>query len=94
MNRYDSVKRVKNEDDITRLQLTYNIPIKEDDEFIYIHNIDRNTLSLFILAKQYYGDSKLWWIIAKANKLKLPYNIRDEHIRIPKNITNITTNIS
>ncbi len=43
------------------------------------------------LAHRYYGDSKLWWVIALANKIRDgSYSLKpDEKIRIPSNIQNI-----
>ena len=42
-----------------------NIPIKDSDIFVYPVYGDR----FDIIAQKYYGDSNLWWIIAKANEL-------------------------
>ena len=42
-----------------------NIPLKDGDQFIKPLVGDR----LDILAERYYGDSTLWWVIAKANEI-------------------------
>ena len=42
-----------------------NIPIKDSDIFIFPVYGDR----FDTIAYRYYGDSNLWWIIAKANEL-------------------------
>ena len=42
-----------------------NILIKDSDVFIYPRYGDR----FDIIANRYYGDSNLWWIIAKANEM-------------------------
>ena len=62
-----------------------NIPPKSSDIYIITKDSDR----LDLLANQYYGDSRLWVIIAKANKLhngtiRLPAGIR---LRIPFPLT-------
>jgi hypothetical protein len=41
------------------------IPIKDSDKYIAVTRGQR----LDTLADQYYGDTSLWWIISKANKL-------------------------
>ena len=40
-----------------------NIPLKDSDIFI----LPVDGVRFDILAQQYYNDSNLWWIIAKAN---------------------------
>lgn len=42
-------------------------PIKKREDDIYI--ITQETDRLDLLANQFYGDSRLWWIIAHANNL-------------------------
>ena len=64
-----------------------NVPIKDSDIFVYPVYGDR----FDTLAQKFYGDSNLWWIIAKAN------NINDgsiglkpeKRIRIPVEIQSI-----
>ena len=41
-----------------------NIPLRDSDLFIYPKVGER----LDLLAHKFYGDSNLWWIIAKANE--------------------------
>ena len=63
------------------------IPLKDSDKFIFPTDGDR----FDTLAQKFYGDSNLWWIIAKAN------NINDgsiglkpeKRIRIPVEIQSI-----
>ena len=38
-----------------------NIPLQDTDRFIFPFDGDR----LDIIAQRYYGDSSLWWIIAR-----------------------------
>jgi hypothetical protein len=50
---------------------------------------------LDLLANEYYGDSKLWWIIATANNIN-GVNIGLDggiQLRIPKNKFDILNNI-
>ena len=63
-----------------------NIPISDSDSFI----ISRQNERLDLLAFDYYGDRKLWWVIAKANGIrgKIGPNA-GETLRIPGNITKI-----
>ena len=60
------------------------IPIQDSDVFIYPIFGDR----LDTLAHKYYGDTSLWWIIAKANNLDAAHiGLEvDNQIRIPINI--------
>jgi len=60
------------------------IPIQDSDVFIYPIFGDR----LDTLAQKYYGDTSLWWIIAKANNLDAAHiGLEvDNQLRIPINI--------
>lgn len=64
-----------------------NIPLSDSDQFIFPFDGDR----LDILAQRYYGDSNLWWIIAKANEISRGQIGLDPEklIRIPGDIENI-----
>ena len=56
------------------------------DKFIRAKDGDR----LDTLAYNYYGDTTLWWVIAKANGVKgKPTLTIGEILRIPSNIVNI-----
>ena len=64
-----------------------NIPIKDSDIFVYPVFGDR----FDTMAQRYYGDSNLWWIIAKANELSSgqispPSDLK---LRIPTQIDDI-----
>jgi hypothetical protein len=64
-----------------------NIPESVDDMYITVSEEDY----LDSLAKKYYGDETLWWIIARANNLP-GYKLSVEpskQIRIPVNVSNI-----
>jgi len=64
--RYENAKILKDKNDIRyyRPTIVPNIPIKDSDIFIYPFEEDR----FDSIAYRYYGDSNLWWIIAKANE--------------------------
>ena len=63
-----------------------DILISDDDVFITPKNGDR----LDSLAYAYYGDSTLWWIIAKANGIVGQIALSTEDvIRIPNKIGKI-----
>jgi|TARA_B110000902_G_C14196391_1_gene546072 hypothetical protein len=76
---------------VQKITLYPEIRINDGDQFVYPLDGDR----LESLAHRYYGDSTLWWIIAKAN------NIRDgsfglppaEKLRIPGNVQQITQDL-
>jgi hypothetical protein len=76
---------------VMKTTLYPEIRINDGDIFVYPIDGDR----LESLAHRYYGDSTLWWIIAKAN------NIRDgsfglpptEKLRIPGNVQQITQDL-
>lgn len=61
-------------------------PIPVSDQDIYI--IADETTKLDSLALKYYRDSRLWWVIAKANNLgKGGYSVKSgTQIRIPLSI--------
>ena len=65
--RYRNTKifRDKNGKRYYRPTIVPNIPLRDSDLFIYPKVGDR----LELLAHKFYGDSNLWWIIAKANEL-------------------------
>ena len=64
-----------------------NIPIKDTDIFVYPLYGDR----LDTIANRHYGDSNLWWIIAKANEVGKGKLAPDplKKIRIPTEIDDI-----
>jgi len=67
--------------------------IEKRDDDIYI--ITQETDRLDLLAQQFYGESKLWWIIAQANNIN-GANIGLDggiQLRIPKNKFLIINNL-
>tara|TARA_Y100000389_G_C16961336_1_gene271196 strand:+ start:109 stop:408 length:300 start_codon:yes stop_codon:yes gene_type:complete len=66
-NRYEDIKIIKTEEG-RRYKKTIQYPKMEktvDDKYIIGRQGDR----LDNLAHKYYGDSRLWWILARANYL-------------------------
>tara|TARA_R100000734_G_C3315376_1_gene107311 strand:- start:2108 stop:2485 length:378 start_codon:yes stop_codon:yes gene_type:complete len=59
-----------------------SIPLAFSDTYVYTSRGDRYDL----LAQNFYGDSNLWWIIARANPSQTPDSLIPEvgaQIRIP-----------
>ena len=66
MNRYKSIVNLKSDTRTYKSNPIYpQIPPSEDDFYIVSTIGDRYDT----LAVEYYGDSKLWWIIASANNM-------------------------
>tara|TARA_Y100000004_G_C8808102_1_gene366372 strand:+ start:441 stop:734 length:294 start_codon:yes stop_codon:yes gene_type:complete len=88
MKRYENNKIKIDKDGKRVYATTYypKIPLSNSDQFIQTKVGTR----LDNLAQVYYGDSTLWWIIAKANGIRgftsLPSNTR---LRIPSNVGGI-----
>ena len=67
---------------------TMNRPIPVSANDIYI--ISDETTRLDKLASQYYNNSSLWWIIAKANGIGFGYSVEiGIQLRIPRNIESV-----
>jgi hypothetical protein len=67
------------------------IKINDGDKFVYPIDGDR----LENLAYRHYGDSSLWWIIAKANSIRDgSFGLKpDEKLRIPSNVAQIISDL-
>ena len=88
MKRYATTRQKIDKSGIRVYSTTYypEIRISDGDSFMYPIEGER----LDNLANKYYGDTTLWWVIAKANGLKgKPALSSDEIIRIPGNISSI-----
>ena len=86
--RYETTKVKKSKEGFRVYTTTYypNIPISDSDTFILAKEGSR----LDSLANEYYGDTKLWWILAKSNGIRGKIALKaGELIRIPGNITKI-----
>lgn len=93
MNRYQYIPITKDSDNNVRYYKNSKypqVPVSQDD--IYVITVFGDRLDL--LAKQYYGDSSLWWIISiandslKQNSIFIPIGTQ---IRIPLNVNSILT---
>jgi hypothetical protein len=86
-----NIKKLANGKKVLKTSIPKSIPKKDDDIYIITQETDR----LDLLANEYYGDSKLWWIIATANNIN-GVNIGLDggiQLRIPKNKFDILNNI-
>lgn len=81
------IRKDKNGVRYYRPTIVPNIPITDGDQFVFPFDGDR----LDSLAQRYYGDSNLWWIIAKANNINNGQIGLDPEkmIRIPGDISKI-----
>ena len=86
-NRYAKVRKNKLNSRVLSSTILPNIPVSPSDIYFFSKVGDR----LDLLAKQYYGDVTMWWIIAKANNLgKGSLHIKPgTKIRIPKDLIGI-----
>ena len=86
--RYRKEKILKDKNGIRYYKPTIvqNIPLQDTDRFIFPFDGDR----LDIIAQRYYGDSNLWWVIAKSNVDLFDGGIflkPGEEYRIPTDLT-------
>ena len=87
-SRYSNTKIKRDKSGIRVYKTTYypDIPISDNDQFIYPRYGER----LDLLSYKFYGDVTLWWVIAKANGLKGKlYVPQDTEIRIPGNVSKV-----
>ena len=83
MSRYDNTKIVEVDGKrIKQTTLYENVPKTNDDIYVMTQYGDM----LDLLAHQFYGDSSLWWFIAKANNLKFNTVEIGTTLRIPSSI--------
>lgn len=94
-NRY-TYNKVRKESDTKReyLESTIYPKVKANDNDIYI--ITQETDRLDLLANKYYGNSKMWWIIATANNINDAtfYIEPGTQIRIPSDTTKIINDLT
>jgi hypothetical protein len=94
MSRYDftGIKKDKSTGNrVLKSTLYPEVKIEDGDQFVYPIDGDR----VENIAYRYYGDSTLWWIIAKANGIRDgSFGLKpDEKIRIPGNIPQIMSDL-
>ena len=63
-----------------------DIPLKDSDKFVFPLDGER----FDSLAQKYYGDSNLWWFIARVNNLKTMNIPAGTSLRIPLTTENAT----
>ena len=91
MKRYSTTRQKLDKSGVRVYGTTYypKIPISDNDKFVYPKDGDR----LDTLAYRHYGDTTLWWVIAKANGIRGKVAVSvDEILRIPGNVTIILEN--
>ena len=85
MPRYENttIRKIKKEgyvEVVSKVTTLYDIiPESDNDTYVISQYGDR----LDLLAYQYYGDTSLWWYIAKANGLKVMVIPTGTSLRIP-----------
>ncbi len=86
MSRYNNTK-IKNNDNNKRYYTTtiYNkVPEKNGDMYFIAQEGDRCDN----LAQQFYGNSELWWFVARVNNLKTNNIPAGTSLRIPVSLDN------
>jgi phage tail protein X len=85
MNRYINIPQTKIKGKLVYKTVRYpEVPLSSEDIYVYTQQGDR----FDVLARQYYQDSSLWWVIAIGNpqvtlgSLLIPSGIQ---LRIPAN---------
>jgi len=91
--RYDSSEILKDENGTRFFESTLYPIIEAADNDLYIRTKVGDRLD--ILANRFYGDVRLWWIIAQANHvgngtLTLKPGIQ---LRIPQNVSDVFDNL-
>jgi hypothetical protein len=88
-SRYQTTQTKKTFDGklVYRPKIYPNIPLRDDDIYVATETGDR----FDTLAFNFYGDSKMWWIIASANNIhNAVFALEDGTIlRIPQNYIEI-----
>ena len=93
-NRYTYTNTIKEADtNKSYLESTIYPRIKASDTDFYI--ISEQSDRLDLLAKKYYGDTTLWWVIAVANNLNdANFFVKEGlQLRIPQNIFKISNDL-
>ena len=88
MKRYSTTRKKMDKSGVKVYTTTYypEMPIENSDQFIFTKEGDR----LDTLADKFYGDYTLWWIIAKANGIRVKIALKpSQMIRIPGNSVQI-----
>jgi nucleoid-associated protein YgaU len=94
-SRYRTAKTTVDKDtNKSYMETTIYPKVSASNSDIYI--ITDETDRLDLLAFKYYGDSKMWWIIANANNINDAtfYVEPGTQLRIPSNIQSIINNLT
>jgi phage tail protein X len=91
MNRYINIPQTKIKGKLVYKTVRYpEVPLSSEDIYVYTQQGDR----FDILAKQFYQDSSLWWVIAIGNpqvtlgSLIIPEGIQLRIPAFPANVVN------
>jgi len=92
MSRYNQINTFRTEEGRPYKTNAIYPFVPEDPEDIYIITSEEDRYD--ILARKYYKDASLWWIIASANNIhNAPFGLKDGTIlRIPTNYIEILNN--
>ena len=89
MNRYINIPQTKIKGNVVYKTVRYpEVPLSSEDIYVYTQQGDR----FDVLARQYYQDSSLWWVIAIGNpqitlgSLLIPSGIQ---LRVPANPSSV-----
>lgn len=87
MNRYQNIPRITIDKKICYQNTKYpEVPLTDNDVYVYTVQGDR----FDVLARQYYKDQSLWWIISIANTAvagtSLPSDLSQDSLVIPEGI--------
>lgn len=92
-DRYNFKNNTKNDKNgklVYKSILYPKVPVSDDDIYVITKETDR----LDLLAYKYYGDTTMWWIIAKANNIGNTFFIpANTQIRIPKDISGLQSDL-
>tara|TARA_A100001515_G_scaffold138359_1_gene131846 strand:+ start:415 stop:687 length:273 start_codon:yes stop_codon:yes gene_type:complete len=80
-NRYKNTKIIKKNKKLTFKTTIYSKVPERDDDFYFIATEGDRCDSL---AFRFYGDSQLWWFVARVNNLKTMNIPAGTSLRIPK----------
>jgi phage tail protein X len=91
MNRYINIPQTKIKGKLVYKTVRYpEVPLSSEDIYVYTQQGDR----FDILARQYYQDSSLWWVIAISNpqitlgSLLIPSGLQLRIPAFPANVVN------
>jgi hypothetical protein len=85
MNRYQNIPTIKIDSKLCYQTTKYpEVPLSNDDIYLYTTQGDR----FDVLARQYYQDQSLWWIISIANTAtagtSLPSDFPQDSLLVPE----------